>query len=209
MIPETEAGLVQWAADATTLVAQCDSIERAQEASAQGDAALAYVKQKLGTSSLQYRTVAEVRLRWRHRLGELLPPAEKPEESGVRGGRGRKGSEPRTPLLDKRRASEARTLATLAPADLDDYFDACRERAKAPTVSGLMRLTQAPVTPEPMTHLQQVVERMSAALTVLRRAYTSVSDDEWECPEAKSFLLSLREPMTSLETSLMKARTSS
>lgn len=105
-----------------------------------------YFHAKLGPAREEVQAAAEVELRVKRRLGELLPPPEA-------GGRG-KLSEARTvlPGLDRRRASELRKLAALPFEDLERYLEEQRGKGRAPTAAGALRRPAPPAkppTPEP------------------------------------------------------------
>lgn len=143
---EIEANPVAWADRAKAQIAQCESLDQAQEMDAQAKAVHAYLAARAGRFSEEAKALERLTLLTTRRVGELLPP-----KTGPKGGRPKKENVRGTDVLDRRRAAEARALATLDEAELEAYAEERHARKKPASIRGAVAVAkkkaEAPPTP--------------------------------------------------------------
>lgn len=162
---------VAWRELATAQIAAVSDVGALREMQDQARAVVIYLQQKLGRATEEARAAAEVELRVKRRIGELLPPPEQ-------GGRGKRAAARQvSPDLDHRRASEFRQLASVPEEAFEGYLADRRAAKKPPTAAGAQRATgQGPSPESPMDPAHaRFMERRKVAQQASSKAAKAVS----------------------------------
>lgn len=128
-------------------IAEVSSVDQAREMQAQAEGMKAFLESKLSRASEEARAAAELLLRVKRRIGELLPPPKSKAKAGASGGRGNKAVRGQDSFPRQRRA-EFRALAKQPEEAFESYVEECREKGVPPSANGA-RGAARPAEPDP------------------------------------------------------------